>query len=118
MFGEIKFTDRDVVNPDDFIPAGESNPHHVRPWLLHDHGCVLAVVLADCLQDAIDEACDANRLERYAIYGADRDSYNWETEEGISRLGNAGGAFDIESLGALEMPIPPFSFAAMFAASR
>ena len=60
---EIDFTDDDVVNPDDYIPRGESNPHKVRPWLLHDHGFCLCVVFAESLQDAFDEAVDAGKLD-------------------------------------------------------
>src|SRR5262245_42436751 len=114
---EITFSEADVVNPDDFIPAEGYNPHKVRPWLLHDHGFVLAVVFADCLQDAIDIAVDAGKLDRYAVSEADLGDYGPE-EEGISRLGNAGEAFDIESLGALELPNPKFSFVALFNAHK
>ena len=35
---QIRFTDADVVNPEDFIPEGEYNPHKVHGFLLHDHG--------------------------------------------------------------------------------
>lgn len=133
----IKFSDADVVNPDDFIPAGEFNPHNVVPWLLHDHGFVLAVVFASNLQDAIDEAVDADKLDRYLLDRNDRstqDDYMAVTEdgsgfpvyreenlllmldwkEGISFLGNAGEPFDIEGLSAIELPNPKFSFCALF----
>ena len=78
VYKEIKFSDEDVVNPDDFIPAGGYNPHKVRPFLLHDHGFVICVVFADCLQDALDEAVDAGKLDRYQIDPTDpndRDDY-------------------------------------------
>ena len=38
-FNQIKFSDTDVVNKDDFIPEGEYNPHKVRPWLSGDDQC-------------------------------------------------------------------------------
>lgn len=66
-FNEITFTDADVVNLDNWIPAGEYNPHGVRPWLLHDSGFVLCVVFADCEQEALDEAVDADKLDRFLI---------------------------------------------------
>jgi len=116
-FNEITFTDNDLVNPDDFIPAGAYNPHRVRPWLLHDHGFVVAVVFADCLQDALDEAADHDRLDRYLVEDKDLADYGPD-EEGISRLGNAGEPFDIESLGVEELPTPPFSFVALFNAMQ
>lgn len=144
-YQQVSFSDDDVVNKDNYIPAGEYNPHNVRPWLLHDHGFVLCVVFADCLQDALDEAADNDKLNRYLIdttSSSDRDDYlvkdvvtpgfdakcpeyiddaggKWWWQEGRepALLGNAGEPFDIESLGVLELPNPPFSFAALFAAA-
>lgn len=114
---EITFTDADVVNWNNFIPAGEYNPHNVRPWLLHDHGFPVAVVFASSLQDAIDEAVDENKMDRYLVAEKDLADYGPE-EEGITRLGNAGEPFDIESLEAVELPNPPFSFVALFNAAE
>jgi len=85
-FKEIKFTDADVINADDFIPAGEYNPHkvrpwllhEVRPWLLHDAGFTVAVVFAACEQDAMDEAVDTGKLDHLQIhpeYDNDRADY-------------------------------------------
>lgn len=115
-FQETRFDDTDVVNPSDFIPAGESNPHKVRPWLLHDHGFTLAVVFADCLQDALDLAADDGRLDRYRVTEADQVDY--PDDSGLTFLGNASEPFDIESLGAIDLPTPRFSFVALFAASH
>jgi len=115
----FKFSDEDVCNPDDFIPAGEYNPHSVRPWLLHDHGFTVAVVFADCLQDALDIACDEDKLSSFKV---DDDTlktdYDAEGIEGLASLGNAGELHDIESLGCFELTIPPYSFAAMYAANK
>ena len=145
-FREITFTDADVVNLDNWIPAGEFNPHNVRPWLLHDGGFVLCVVFADCLQDAMYEAVDADRFGRYKIdveseyeredymtkdvsemaagFDADCPEYTdadggkwwWAIEP--SFLGNAGEPFDIESLGYVELPNPKRSFCAQFDAMK
>jgi hypothetical protein len=145
-FREITFTDDDVVNLDDWIPEGEYNPHQVRPWLFHDGGFVLCVVFADCLQDAMDEAVDDNRLDRFKIdvkilaereyymtqdmsemaAGFDADCPEYIDENGVkwwwavepTFLGNAGEPFDIESLGFVEMPNPKRSFCAQFDASN
>lgn len=145
-FREIAFSDRDVVNLDNWIPAGGYNPHNVRPWLLHDHGFVLCVVFADCLEDALDEAADENKLDRFLIDVeslAEREDYMtqdvskmaagfdpevpdyvdeaggkwwWAIEPAF--LGNDSNAFDIESLGVEELPNPPRSFCAQFAAAQ
>ena len=38
--------------------------------------------------------------------------------DGLAFLGNAGEPFDIEGLDAIELPNPPFSFAALFNARK
>ena len=115
-YRNITFSDDDVVNPGDFIPVGDYNPHGVRPFLLHDHGFTLAVVFASCLQDALDEAVDAGKLDRFQVSDAELGDY--PNEEGLTYLGNAGEPFDIESLDVIELPNPPFSFAALFTAAQ
>lgn len=116
-FQEIRFTDSDLVNPDDFIPAGGFNPHKVRPFLLHDHGFTLAVVFADCLQEAIDIAADDGRLDQFRVSEEELKDYGPDGD-GLAYLGNAGEPFDIESLGAIELPTPKFSFVALFNAHK
>jgi hypothetical protein len=113
QFNQIMFTDADVVNKDEYIPAGEYNPHNVRPFLLHDHGFTVAVVFAGSLQDALDEAVDAGKLDSFQVSEGDLADYGPD-EEGIARLGNASEPFDIQALDAVEPPNPPFSFVALF----
>ena len=113
QFNQIKFTDADVVNKDGYIPAGEHNPHKVRPFLIHDHGFTVAVVFAGSLQDALDEAVDAGKLDSFQVSDDDLADYG-PNEEGITRLGNASESFDIQALDAVELPNPPFSFVALF----
>ena len=103
-FQEITFSASDIVNPEDWIAEGEYNPHNVRAFLLHDHGFAVAVAFGDCLQDAIDAAVDEGKLDRYQISAEELDDY---TEDAISYLGNACEPFDIESLGAIELPNAP-----------
>jgi hypothetical protein len=98
---EVQWSDDDVVNPNEYTPEGEYNPYNVRPWVLHDHGFVVAVVLADSLQDAIDIAVDEDKMDRYLISPENMGDY--EDEEGISFLGNASEAFDIETLRYIEL---------------
>ena len=64
---EFSFCDEDIANPDDMVAQDEYNPHGVRGWLLHDHGFTVCVVFADSLQDAIDEAVDCGKMDRYLI---------------------------------------------------
>lgn len=116
-FREIYFTDADVVNRDDFIPAGDSNPHKVRPWLIHDAGFTVAIVFASCEQDALDEAADAGKLDGFQVTESDMADYGPDCD-GLAFLGNAGEPFDIQTLDMIELPNPPFSFAALFAARQ
>ena len=135
-FNGVKFSDADIVNLDEFIPDGEYNPHNVRPFLLHDHGFVVCVVFADCLQNALDEAVDSwtddtestSVMQRYII-DVDDDGKNAEwrdyadnkadlfESEGVCALGNAGDPCDIETLGIIELPTPKQSFVAQFEAT-
>jgi hypothetical protein len=121
QYGELTFTDADVVNPLDWIPAGESNPYNVRPWLFHDHGFAVGVVFADCLQDALDELADSGKIdhlgvsqEELADYGATEE----EQEERLTRLGDASEPFDIESLAIIEIQNPKASWCAQFMADE
>lgn len=114
---DLWFSDKDVCNPSDYIPAGEYNPHNVRPFLLHDHGFPVAVVFADCLQDACDIAADEGKLDRFRVTEEDMKDYSEEEQERLAFLGNASEPFDIETLGALELPNPAFSFAALLTAA-
>lgn len=142
-FREISFTDADVVNLDNWIPSGEYNPHNVRPWLLHDGGFVLAVVFASSLQEALDEAVDENKLDRFKIdvtdyhdredymtldpakmaagfdpdcpeYHVDETGDSWWWKVEPAFLGNASEPFDIDTLGVEELPNPKRSFCAQF----
>lgn len=138
-YKEIAFTDQDVVNPGDFIPNDEYNPHKVHAWLIHDHGFVLAVVFADCPLNALDIAADAGKLDHFKIDLTDKNDRNdylstevppgfdpgepeFVDSEGINYWwkdeptfpGNAGEPFDLDLVDCVSLPNPPFSFVALF----
>lgn len=113
IYQQITFTDADIANIDDCIYRGEYNPNNIRPWLLHDHGFVVAVVFASGEQDALDIAVDENKMDRYLISDKDLPDYGDE-EDGVCRLGNASEPFDIDTLGLVPLPIPRHSFCAHF----
>jgi hypothetical protein len=146
-YNGVKFTDKDVVEPSDFIPKGDYNPHKVHPFLLHDHGFAVCVVFADSLQEALDKAVDEGKLDFLQIDpedDGDRSDYMtadpkemaggldpecpeyvapdgtkyWWKDDCPAFLGNASEPFDIESLGVEELPNPPYSWCAMFAAAH
>lgn len=115
-FNGVKFSDSDIMNLDDWIPLGETNPHNVRPFLLHDHGFVLAVCFAECLQDAIDIAADSGKLDHFLIDENDTDYTEADYENGrIEFIGNYGKPADLENVQFLELPNCKRSFCAQWA---
>jgi len=119
-YKEIQFSDKDVVEKDDWIPDGEYNPHNIRPWLFHDHGFVLGICFASCLRDAFDAMVDNDKLDSFTVKEEDLKDYGKTQEEQDNRLaylGNAGEPFDVECVSVEELPNPKFSFCAMFSAS-
>lgn len=114
-FNGVKFTDADVVNPEDFIPANEYNPRKVRPYVIHDCGLGLAVVFASDGGSALDTAADAGKLDGYQI--SDSDVEDYPNEEGVTFLGSASEPFDLDGVGVIELPNPAFSFVALFNAN-
>ncbi len=109
---DVSFTDEDIVNPDNWVPEGDYNPHNVRPWLLHDHGFVLGVAFTSALDEAIDELVDADKLDQFKVEEDELKDY--PDEEGLSFLGNAGEPFDIETLQFIELKNPPASWVAVY----
>lgn len=71
--GVFEFSDNDIVNADEYVPSQHQEGHstHIRPFLLYDHGFVLAVVFADNEQDALDIAADADALDRFKLDPSD-----------------------------------------------
>lgn len=98
---ELSFTDDDIIDHDDAPFAHEYNPHNHSAWLFHDHGFTLCVVFASCLQEALDEAADNGKLDRYQFSYKDYDG-----SDELAHLGNASEPFDIESLGYVNFPLP------------
>lgn len=145
-FNEIKFSDKDVINIEDAIFNGDYNPNKVAPYLIHDHGSVIAVVFASSMNEALDIAVDKDKLDAFLIDPSDksdRDDYMtsdfskaaggldekcpeftdkdgvkywWSVEPAF--LGNASEPFDIESIGIEKMPVPQLSFCALFNAHQ
>lgn len=125
VFNEVKFTDADVVNIGDY----DSDAHGrdgawlagaCVPWLLHDHGFTVCVVFARSEQDALDEAADAKKLDRYLVKPEQFAEYGGEDAvyEKCHLLGNSGEPHDIEALTIVQLPNPKLSFAALFSAHQ
>jgi hypothetical protein len=115
----VKFTDADVINPNDLeLYATGSNPHNVRCFLLHDHGFSIGVAIAESLQDALDEAADAGKLDSFEVQEEDFDNYGMRTDSPTcSFLGNYCKGYDVEAVSAIEFGIPRLSLCALLNAS-
>ena len=138
---EVSFTDADIVNPDDYIAAGEYNPYNVRLFVAHDHGVIVGAAFAECRSDALDKLADANKLDHLRINpenehdredymttdvkeiasGFDPDCVEHESPDGTmywwkkepAFLGNAIEPFDIDTLSVFEVPCPKMSICAL-----
>lgn len=121
MRDKIKFKLSDIANPDEafsYYPEDKKpafNPYNHHPFILHDAGFVVCVVFASNLQDALDEAVDQNKLDRFQVtetelkdYITGQDAEGFDEYDGITHLGNASEPFDIESLGIVEMSVTEF----------
>jgi hypothetical protein len=77
----------------------------VRPFLIHNEYGTLAIVYASHLQDALDEAVDADRMNSCLVSDedyAEAEKEGWADE--YARLGNAGEPFDLTYIGYVELP--------------
>ena len=111
----IRFDDSDVVNADDWHEDGPG------AFLLHDHGFTLAVVIAETLQDALDEAADCGKLESFKIEESELGDYpesKYGERPGAESLGNSGVLYAVESIDILMLPNPPMSWVALFSAMQ
>lgn len=115
--GDITITDEMVVNPHDYIPYGDSNPHNVHAYILgHEFG-PFAIVFADSAQDAIDLAIDEGRMDMLLVSHEDADAMPEEERDELLTGGNAGEYFRQDYLWVDELPNPPFSFVALLTAA-
>ncbi len=103
----LSFTDDDIVNPDDYIPTGEYNPHNVRPFALTAYGTVIGIAFAGCESDAVDEIADSGKLDAYQIPDAEHDC--GDDCEAL-HAGNAGEPFDQSYLRLFDLPNPKREF--------
>ena len=83
----------DLINPDDVA-------YYDRLFKLSSPYGMVALVIADCLQDAIDEAVDAGKMKYFEIDSADL--AEWDDDE-INYLGNYGKPHIIHDLHAVEL---------------
>ena len=115
-FQGFKFDDSHIVDYDDLV-------FYNHQWMIVDintNSCV-CIVGAESESDAFDEACNADKLDRYQI--PESDIYpDIEDDVGeilrpihdFTRLGNACEPFDLTNLRCIELPAVRMSYCASF----
>lgn len=95
---EFNLEEHNILCNDVNLPSelmNSYNPHNIRMWLIgHMHGSVCAV-FASNEQDALDNACDANKMESFLVDTNGVDEQDLE-HENYTYLGNAGEAHDLD----------------------
>ena len=116
----VWFDDSDVVNPHCYIQSQEMNPNGVKPFLIYNIDSPVAVVFANCEEDAWDEAADRGKLKIWEITEEEADKRMEEFgEDSIQYLGNYAKPHRLSDyLTCFQIPNPPFSFAALVNAAN
>lgn len=101
-YQEIKFTDEDVVNAQDF-------GHYALGgvYLIHDHGFTVAVVIAGDEEEALDIAADRGKLSAFKV------SVDVADESCFQCRGD-GSFYDVGSLDIIQLPPIEVSVCALF----
>lgn len=105
---EARYGVDDFVNPESYCSTGWTEGRQ-KAHVLLDGGVVLAIVFDEYYkyseQDAIDEAVDCGKLDRFRVADSELKDYLVAVDgegnpeyEGISFLGNASEPFDIDSM--------------------
>ena len=94
-----------IANIDDLVVCDDDETwkHGLTGFLLADGsgmGCVMAVVFAKHLEDALDIAADAELLER--IKADDEDAY---FDDDLASLGDTGDRYDLQNLVVIEFDV-------------
>ena len=119
---EARYDADDFVNPDEFR---DHRRKYGKAYVVLNGGTVLAIVFGcDCDQDALDAACDADKLDGLLVTEEELKDYEtgnfsnhpdapngigWPEYEGIINLGNASEPFASESLDIWEVSSEQFA---------
>lgn len=117
MFQGMEWTEKDIVNPDEYDTAREGSRYGMKMWAIVEQvgysAIIRCIAFARSEQDALDEAVDADKLDHLKV--AD-DEHPPESEEWNNYLcaGNASEFFHQDGLSIREMPVPQFSIEALW----
>lgn len=111
----LVFLDRDVLNPEDYIPTGKFNPWNIRPFLL-TNGIYTFVIFAEYPRSAFNIAADLHRIDNCRLLDEQAEEYESDGRR-VSYLGKACYPYDIDDYVVEELANPTFSICAIYNAS-
>ena len=107
----MTFDEKDVVNIDEWEPECSRT---YKPWLISHEGHIICIVFASNESDALDEACDNEKLDHLQVSQELLKSDYDNDEEQICFLGNASEMFDLDNVNIIELENPKLSFTACY----
>jgi hypothetical protein len=109
----VRWSHDDVINPDELLWDMEQRAERKDPighlYVMHDHGFVVCVVYEESEQEAIEEAADQDKLDRWKVTDVDRGDYTGEQMEELFWFD--GDAYDLEGMDIVELEVPPLDVA-------
>ena len=113
QFNDQEITDQMIANPDDW------NFYRHAYLIGHELGAVV-LVFAENEQDALDEACDKGFMKCFEASDPDHiaDFESDDPKLGIEGLGNYSKPHKLDYMWIRELPLPEFSWCALYLASN
>ena len=107
--------DEEYTLTNDVTFPHEYNPHNVRLWVIGNEYGAICAAWADCEQDAIDEATDADLMAAFLV-----DEEDIDDADEYSYIGNVGEPADLSNLWmeAVDLSIQDIKFIIVFAEAR
>ena len=97
--------DGDRILTNNVVFPWEFNPHRVRLFVIGNEFGAIAAAWAESIQDALDEAMDADLLTSFLVDDADK--LTADELEDCRRLGNAGDLVDLTNAWIQEVDLNP-----------
>lgn len=105
------FNECDVVNIDEWCA---DDTKYGMPWLIASSGITICIVFASNESDALDEACDNDKLDSLQVSQESFEKDYESDEDSISYLGNASEMFDLSFVTVTALDNPKLSFTACY----
>lgn len=99
LTGQFTLEGKRMIANNVIIP-GEYNPHNVGVWVIGNEFGPIAMVWAESLQDALDEAVDQNLMDSEQVPDEEFAKMTEDEKEDLAFLGNASEPFHQDYLWA------------------